>query len=244
MGSISDLHAQLLADPGTPTAAVVRVPSVERLRIDRALDLGADGIMLPQVRLRRRGPQRRLVAALPARRRPRRRAHDARRGLRRAVATRRSPPSSTRRILGVFQVESPAAVDGGRRGRGRSTASTSCSSAPPTCRTRMGIPGQIEHPDFTRPARPRRRRLPDATARRRDPARRRRGGRGVRMPAASRSSASGPTFSFAHAPGALRAARATPAPRSADARRPPGSRRAAPTRPDRAPARTLGPWPN
>jgi 2-keto-3-deoxy-L-rhamnonate aldolase RhmA len=50
MGSVADLHAQLLAVQTTPTAALVRVPSVERLRIDRALDLGADGVMLPQVR--------------------------------------------------------------------------------------------------------------------------------------------------------------------------------------------------
>src|SRR6478735_7463963 len=48
MGSIADLHAQLLAIQGTPTAAVVRVPSVERLRIARALAPGADGIRPPR----------------------------------------------------------------------------------------------------------------------------------------------------------------------------------------------------
>jgi 2-dehydro-3-deoxyglucarate aldolase/4-hydroxy-2-oxoheptanedioate aldolase len=49
MGSEADLHAQLLAVQGTPTAALVRVPSVERLRIGRALDLGADGLVLPRI---------------------------------------------------------------------------------------------------------------------------------------------------------------------------------------------------
>jgi 2-dehydro-3-deoxyglucarate aldolase/4-hydroxy-2-oxoheptanedioate aldolase len=49
MGSEADIHAQLLAVQGTPTTALVRVPSVERLRIGRALDLGADGLVLPRV---------------------------------------------------------------------------------------------------------------------------------------------------------------------------------------------------
>jgi len=109
MGSVSDLHAQLLAVQTTPTAAIVRVPSVERLRIDRALDLGADGVMLPQVRS----------------------AAEARDG----VSWMRYPPAGVRGValvtrgagygavdhpaiaeqvneslLGVFQVESPEAV--------------------------------------------------------------------------------------------------------------------------------------
>ena len=49
MGSEADIHAQLLAVQGTPTTALVRVASVERLRIGRALDLGADGLVLPRV---------------------------------------------------------------------------------------------------------------------------------------------------------------------------------------------------
>jgi 4-hydroxy-2-oxoheptanedioate aldolase len=48
MGSEAEIHAQLLAVQGTPTAALVRVPSIERLRIGRALDLGADGLVLPR----------------------------------------------------------------------------------------------------------------------------------------------------------------------------------------------------
>ena len=55
MGSVDDLHAQLLAVQTTPTAALVRVPSVERLRIDRALDLGADGVDAAPGAVRRRG---------------------------------------------------------------------------------------------------------------------------------------------------------------------------------------------
>lgn len=49
MGTDGDLHAQLLAVQSTPTAAIVRVPSAERLRVARALDFGADGLMVPRV---------------------------------------------------------------------------------------------------------------------------------------------------------------------------------------------------
>ncbi|MGK2850274.1 MAG: HpcH/HpaI aldolase family protein [Candidatus Limnocylindrales bacterium] len=45
----ADLLAMLYAVGTTPMTAVVRVPSAERLRVGRALDLGAAGIMLPQL---------------------------------------------------------------------------------------------------------------------------------------------------------------------------------------------------
>jgi 4-hydroxy-2-oxoheptanedioate aldolase len=45
----SDLLALLYAVGTTPMTALVRPPSAERLRVGRALDLGAAGIMLPQL---------------------------------------------------------------------------------------------------------------------------------------------------------------------------------------------------
>lgn len=45
----ADLLALLYAVETTSMAAVVRVPTAERIRIGRALDLGAEGIMLPQL---------------------------------------------------------------------------------------------------------------------------------------------------------------------------------------------------
>jgi 2-dehydro-3-deoxyglucarate aldolase/4-hydroxy-2-oxoheptanedioate aldolase len=45
----ADLLALLYAVGSTPMTAIVRPPSAERLRVGRALDLGAAGIMLPQL---------------------------------------------------------------------------------------------------------------------------------------------------------------------------------------------------
>jgi 4-hydroxy-2-oxoheptanedioate aldolase len=45
----ADLLALLYAVGSTPMAPIVRVQSAERLRVGRALDLGASGIMLPQL---------------------------------------------------------------------------------------------------------------------------------------------------------------------------------------------------
>lgn len=45
----ADLLGMLYATQTTPMAAVVRPQSAERLRVGRALDLGAAGIMLPQL---------------------------------------------------------------------------------------------------------------------------------------------------------------------------------------------------
>ncbi len=44
----ASLLASLHAVETTPASAIVRPQSGERLRIDRALDLGADGVMIPQ----------------------------------------------------------------------------------------------------------------------------------------------------------------------------------------------------
>jgi 4-hydroxy-2-oxoheptanedioate aldolase len=146
MGSIADLHGQLLAIQGTPTTAIVRVASVERLRIDRALDLGADGIMLPQVGS----------------------ADEARTG----VAWLRYPPGGVRgvalvtrgagfgershaeiagivnpAILGVFQVESPAAVEAADEAAAIDGVDV-LFVGPADLSHAMGIPGQIDNPAF------------------------------------------------------------------------------------------------
>ncbi len=110
VGTESELLANLHAVATTRTAALVRPQSAERLRIGRALDLGAHGIMVPRI--------------------------DTAEQAREAVSYLRYPPDGTRgvalstrgaglgelghgdvrainpHILGIIQIESPSAVDG------------------------------------------------------------------------------------------------------------------------------------
>ena len=108
-GTESDLLANLHAMGATPAAALVRPQSGERLRIGRALDLGAHGIMVPRVDL----PEQAREAISFMRYPP-----DGTRGL--ALSTRGAGlgeqghtqiQAVNRRILGIIQIESRSAVD-------------------------------------------------------------------------------------------------------------------------------------
>ena len=108
-GTESDLLASLHAMGATPAAALVRPQSGERLRIGRALDLGAHGIMVPRVDL----PEQAREAISFMRYPP-----DGARGL--ALSTRGAGlgeqghtqnPGGQRRVLGIIQIESRSAVD-------------------------------------------------------------------------------------------------------------------------------------
>jgi 2-dehydro-3-deoxyglucarate aldolase/4-hydroxy-2-oxoheptanedioate aldolase len=106
-GTESELLSQLLAI-GDRCAALVRPPSGERLRIGRALDLGAAGIMVPRVE---------TVAEVEEILPWLRYAPDGTRGL--ALTTRGAGlgdvghadiAARNATVLGIFQVESPRAV--------------------------------------------------------------------------------------------------------------------------------------
>ena len=108
-GTESDLLANLHAMGATPAAALVRPQSGERLRIGRALDLGAHGIMVPRVDL----PEQAREAISFMRYPP-----DGARGL--ALSTRGAGlgelghtqiQAINRRILGIIQIESRSAVE-------------------------------------------------------------------------------------------------------------------------------------
>jgi 4-hydroxy-2-oxoheptanedioate aldolase len=109
MGSEADILGQLLAVQGTPTCALVRVASSERLRIGRALDLGADGLMIPRLetpaevaealRWMRYPPAGIRGVALPTRG-----------GGYFGIGHADLAATVNDRLLGVFQVESPEAV--------------------------------------------------------------------------------------------------------------------------------------
>ena len=108
-GTEADLLANLHAMGATPAAALVRPQSGERLRIGRALDLGAHGIMVPRVD--RPDQAREAVSFMrypPA----------GGRGL--ALSTRGAGLGAlghtdiqaiNGRILGIIQIESPSAVE-------------------------------------------------------------------------------------------------------------------------------------
>ena len=109
MATESELLGQLVAIQSTPTAAIVRVVSGERMRVGRILDLGADGVMIP--RLETVDQMRETVRWMrypPA-------------GIRGVATGTRGAGYSTvghpevrtidERVLGVFQVESRAAVE-------------------------------------------------------------------------------------------------------------------------------------
>lgn len=109
MATETEVLGQLVAIQATPTAALVRVVSAERMRVGRILDLGAEGLMIPRLET----PEQ----------------------LRETVRWMRYPPAGIRgvatgtrgagyatvghpqirdlneRILGVFQVESRVAVE-------------------------------------------------------------------------------------------------------------------------------------
>ena len=108
MGGETELLGQLVAIQGSPTAALVRAASAERMRIARILDLGADGVVIP--RLETVADVQEALAWMrfpPA-------------GARGVAAGIRGPGYGTvphaelrtlnDRILGVFQVESALAV--------------------------------------------------------------------------------------------------------------------------------------
>ena len=108
-GTESDLLTNLHALGTTTTTTLVRPQSGERLRIGRALDLGAHGIMVPRVD--RPDQAREAVSFM-------RYPPDGGRGL--ALSTRGAGLGAlghtdiqaiNRRILGIIQIESPSAVE-------------------------------------------------------------------------------------------------------------------------------------
>ncbi len=153
-GTESDLLANLHAMGATPTAALVRPQSGERLRIGRALDLGAHGIMVPRVDL----PEQAREAISFMRYPP-----DGVRGL--ALSTRGAGLGELGHTRGPGDQPraSSASSRSSRRARSStpprsppSMASTSCSSARPTCRTASGVPGRFDDPDYLDALEPRR----------------------------------------------------------------------------------------
>jgi 4-hydroxy-2-oxoheptanedioate aldolase len=144
-GMESDALAALHALETTPAAALVRPQSSERLRIGRALDLGAEGVMIP--RLETADEVREAVSYLrfpPA----------GVRGI--ALLTRGAGlgevghagvAALNERILGIFQVESPLAVENAREIAVIDGVDV-LFVGPTDLSHSMGIPGQFAEPSF------------------------------------------------------------------------------------------------
>jgi 2-dehydro-3-deoxyglucarate aldolase/4-hydroxy-2-oxoheptanedioate aldolase len=146
LGTDGDLHAQLLAVQVTATAAVVRVPSAERLRVGRALDFGADGLMIPRLesvaevvetlRQMRYPPAGIRGVALPNRG-----------GGYGEVAHADLATTVNPRLLGVFQVESAEAVAAAPDVAALDGVDV-LFVGPADLSHSMGIPGRFEEPAF------------------------------------------------------------------------------------------------
>jgi len=146
MTTEADLLAHLLAIQATPTAAVVRVVSAERMRVGRVLDLGADGVMIP--RLESIEDVRETISWMrypPA-------------GIRGVAAGTRGAGYGTlahpqlrtlnERVLGVFQVESPVAVAAADELAAVDGVDV-LFVGPADLSHAMGIPGDFNDPAFT-----------------------------------------------------------------------------------------------
>lgn len=144
--SEADLLPNILAAKATPTTAIVRPQSAERLRIGRALDLGADGIMVPRL--------------------------ETVEEVREAVSYLRFPPAGVRGvalmtrgagfgevahagvaglndpIVGVFQVESGKAVENAREIAAIDGVDV-LFVGPADLSHTLGIPGRFDDPTFT-----------------------------------------------------------------------------------------------
>jgi 2-dehydro-3-deoxyglucarate aldolase/4-hydroxy-2-oxoheptanedioate aldolase len=146
MAGETELLGQLVAVQGTPTAALVRVVSAERMRVARVLDLGADGVVIP--RLQTVGEMRETLGWMrfpPA-------------GIRGVAAGTRGPRYGTvphaqlhtinERILGVFQVESGVAVEAADDLAAIDGVDV-LFIGPADLSHDLGIPGEFTNPRFT-----------------------------------------------------------------------------------------------
>jgi 2-keto-3-deoxy-L-rhamnonate aldolase RhmA len=141
----TDLVANLHALKGTGVTPLVRVEQGTRLRIGRALDLGTEGVVVPQVSsadearqivswLRYQPVGKRGVALFT-------RGMDFGSGGHAAVRTRNEE------VVGLLQIESGAAVEAADAIAAVDGVDV-LFVGPSDLSHALGIPGQIDHPDF------------------------------------------------------------------------------------------------
>lgn len=145
LGTEADLLAMLYAAKATGTPVLVRPEQGTRLRVGRVLDLGADGVMIPQVS----GPAEAREVAAWLRFQPvgSRGVALFTRGLEFGTGGHARPVSRNEEILGIAQVETPTAV--AAAAETASIEGIDVLFVGPTDLTHaLGIPGQIDHPAY------------------------------------------------------------------------------------------------
>jgi len=144
-GGDGDLLAMLQAIAGTGTAAIVRVEQGTRLRVGRALDLGAEGIMVPRIDtveeareicswLRYPPAGIRGVALFT-------------RGLDWGAGGHTAPAKRNEEILGIVQIESVASVEAADELASLAEVDV-LFVGPADLSHALGNPGDIDHADY------------------------------------------------------------------------------------------------
>jgi 2-dehydro-3-deoxyglucarate aldolase/4-hydroxy-2-oxoheptanedioate aldolase len=145
LASESDLVAMLMAANGTGATALVRVESGTRIRVGRALDLGAAGIMVPQVHTTDDAASvARWIRAQPGGERG---VALFTRGM--GLGARGHTDVATRHeeLLGIVQIESIAAL-GEAEEMARLDGVDVLFVGPTDLSHALGIPGRIDDPRF------------------------------------------------------------------------------------------------
>lgn len=144
-GTETDLLASLLAVSTTPTTPLVRPQSGERLRIGRALDHGAHGLMIPRVDVPAQAREAVSFMRFPP---------DGVRGL--ALSTRGAGLGErshaevraiNEHLVGIVQIESRSAVEQAAEIAAIDGVDV-LFVGPADLSHGLGIPGQFDHPDY------------------------------------------------------------------------------------------------
>lgn len=145
-GTETELLASLLAVSTTPTAALVRPQSAERVRIGRALDHGAHGLLIPRIDLPEQAREAISFMRFPP---------DGIRGL--ALSTRGAGlierghaqvRDINEHLVGIIQIESPSAVEHADEIAAIDGVDV-LFVGPADLSHSLGIPGQFDHPVYT-----------------------------------------------------------------------------------------------
>jgi len=144
-GTEADLLPQLAAIASTSATALVRVEEGTRLRIGRVLDLGADGVMIPQVSTA--AAARDIASWLRFPPAGKRGVALFTRGLQYGAGGHDSVDTRNDLVVGIVQIESRQGVDAAAEMAGIDGVDV-LFVGPADLSHALGVRGQVDHPDF------------------------------------------------------------------------------------------------